>query len=150
MNRADRRKLSKKGTVIQMPNKSGNLTEEELLNMPCTIKDVLRICEANVSDAIKNYHNNLNPMIISVSLQLEIIKKILIDSNLITEEKYNEIFKEKLDEFNADRKAILEEIEKSKKETADDTDAKVEMKAEDSEVTILKKEEVEGNESADL
>lgn len=83
---------------------------KDINDLPCNLSEVIRIAKSVSEDSLKDYHNTLSPMLISVSLQLEMLKSVLFDANVISEEEYNEKFSMKVDEFNKDREKILEEL----------------------------------------
>lgn len=113
---------------------------KDVKDLPCNLSEVIRVAKSVSEDSLKDYHNTLSPMLISVSLQLEMLKSVLFDAKIISEEDYNEKFSKKVEEFNKDREKILEELSSAMdKET--NTDASFDTKSGPTVVEFTKKGE---------
>lgn len=87
------------------------MSKEDILNAPCTLTEVVQVARGVVQDEIDNYVRRTSPVQVSLSLQVEILKSIVIGSGLITEEKFRELYMEKAEEFNHRQKEMLEKVE---------------------------------------
>lgn len=62
-------------------------TSEQLkqLRLPCTVMEAIQLAESVAKDTIDGYHQNINPIIISLSIQIEVLKDMLMRSQIIEE-----------------------------------------------------------------
>ena len=99
----------------------------------CTIKEVLQLSRASAEDvvegAIAAYQRRSSPLQVAISLQVEIIRDILIKSGLVSEEEFKSIYMEKAEEFNKmqqEYKTLQEDDTPKMGVSASDIDVKVE------------------------
>lgn len=96
MNREQRRKM--KGDP-----KAG------LLQSPCSIAEAVQIARGVAEDVVNESQIRMNHVQVAMSLQMEIIKEILISKGLITEEEFKEKYVQRAEEFNAMQMKMQEE-----------------------------------------
>lgn len=96
MNREQRRKM----------NKSGG--ELKYLNKTCTLSDASQIARGVAEEMISEYDYQSKHVQISISLQLELIKDILIEKGIVSEEEFKERYLAKAKEFEAMQKEAFE------------------------------------------
>lgn len=156
MNREERRNLMKQGASKE------TLDKLEQYNKPCTILEVVKLSRAVsedvVNEAMDEYRRSSASTIISLLLQVEILRDTIIKAGLITTEEFQSIYEQKAKEFEekeremlaAMRKAELEQLQDM--ETAIDSEIKegtVDMKPQVNtvEVAVSKRESItkEGN-----
>jgi NADPH-dependent curcumin reductase CurA len=116
MNRADRRelerdkkKLQKKRNQVVGKMVKNHQDKEADLQSPATLQEVIQVASSVSADAINHYHHQSNPLMVSVSLHAELLKNILIEKGLITEEEYDKRFEESVADFNRMREEKLSE-----------------------------------------
>lgn len=99
MNREQRRRVKK--------------TDEELkyLNTPCTITEALQLARGVAEDVVSDYNSQQAPLHVAISLQVEILKEVVINAGLISEEKFRTLYMEKAEEFNRRQREMLNEEE---------------------------------------
>lgn len=97
------------------------------LQSPCTVIEAVQLAQGVAKDAVDNYHKGINPLIVSLSLQVELIKEILMQSNLVTEEDYKERLQKMIDKFNEDKAEMMKEYEEKFKQ-AQQEEPKTDMK----------------------
>ena len=99
MNREERRKLG--------INKE---TSEKLdyLNTPCTLTEAVQISRGVAEDVLKEYHKNYSPLQISWSIQVDILKNVLIENGLITEDKFRSMYMERVSEIKDTQNQSIE------------------------------------------
>lgn len=90
------------------------MSKEDILNTPCTLTEVVQVSRGVVQDEIDNYVRRTSPVQVSLSIQVEILKSIVIGSGLITEEEFKKLYMEKAEDFNRRQKEMLEKVEESK------------------------------------
>lgn len=73
---------------------------QDMLNKPCTITEAAQIASGVVSDAMANFNNKSRSLQVAISLQIEILKSIVIESGLITEEEFRSRYMHEVEEFN--------------------------------------------------
>lgn len=122
MNREQRRKAEKAGV-----NLNG-------MNTPCTIVEAVQLARGVAEDVVADYQSRTRHLNVSLALQVEILKDLMIKSGNITEEEYRKIYMEKVDEFNKKQKEAME------KASADST-ADVEMSMRSDDVNVETYEE---------
>lgn len=101
MNREDRRKL---GIDRETAKKY------DQLKSPCTVLECAQISQSAAEDAVSNYHQNINPIIVSLSIQIEVLKSMLFESGVIDSKKYEEIFNERVEDYNKMRDETLNKM----------------------------------------
>lgn len=87
MNRNQRRSMDKKDYSSYM-------------NTPCTITEAVQIARGVAEDVVSDYNKSQSTLQISISLQIEILKDIVIKAGLIDEENFRKMYMEKAEEFN--------------------------------------------------
>ena len=125
MNREQRRKM----------NKSGG--EMKYLNKPCSLSDASQIARGVAEEVVQDYDYNQKHIQISISLQLELIKDILIEKGIITEEEFKEKYLAKAKEFEKlQREAFESAIEKATQDEGEDNpDVGMQLTVDDIEIT---------------
>lgn len=116
MNREERRNLG-------VSKESANRLDQ--LKSPCTVLEAVQLAQGVCDDSIKNYHEKLNPMLVSLSLQLELLKEMLFEGKPITnvegnvdniyilsEKDFIKRFEDKVEEYNRQRKEFLDTLGK--------------------------------------
>lgn len=109
MNREERRKL---GITKETSDKLENLKS------PCTILEAIELSQGVADDAITNYHKSINPIIVSLSLQVEVLKSMLFsdgcaESSILLEHKFNELFKERAAEYNKQKEEAFSKLKEN-------------------------------------
>lgn len=101
LNREQRRKrdrIEAKATKKGLKKQESKMVDT--MQTPATIGEVVQIATSVANDVINGYHQQANPLIVSMSLHIEIIKKKLVENNLVTEEEFDNLFEESVSEFN--------------------------------------------------
>lgn len=122
MNRAERRKISKGNKQLD-----GDL---KYLNTPVTITEAVQIARGVAEDVISDYSKHTQPVQVAISLQIELLKKIIFEAGLITEEEFKEMYIAEAADFTKMQQEMLYEEEVSE----EDGNPKVAVKANDIEV----------------
>lgn len=81
--------------------------EKGTLNSYCTIKEAVQISRGVAEDVVSDYQKSLNTLQVSISLQLEILKELVIKADLISEEEFKSLYIEKAEEFKKMQEAYL-------------------------------------------
>ncbi len=123
MNREQRRNMSKKS--------DGAL---RYLQTPCTITEATQIARGVAEDVVAEYSQQNSPLQVAISLQVEILKEVVIGAGLITEDQFREKYMEKAVEFNQRQKEAFEAA-KSEESDHEDNSPKMEVNVSDIEVT---------------
>lgn len=110
MNREQRRKAGINGD---------KLVSKGQLNSPCTITEAVQIARGVAEDVITDYNHQQSHLQIAISLQIEILKDVVIKSGLITEEDFRRMYNEKAEEFNKMQKAAYEQAIAEESEVED-------------------------------
>lgn len=95
MNRAERRSYMKQGASKE------TIDRLEQFNKPCTLGEVVQISRASAEDVVEDYHRRAAPIQMAISMQLEIMKSMLVEAGVISEEKFRELYVKQAEEFNA-------------------------------------------------
>lgn len=91
MNREERRRLGvSKGTADRVNQ----------MNSPCTITEAVQIARGVAEDVVLDYQRRTSNLQISLSLQVELLKKVVMDNGLITEEQFKEMYINAVDDYN--------------------------------------------------
>lgn len=104
MNREDRRKL---GIDRETARKY------DQLKSPATVLECAQIAQSAAEDAVSNYHQNINPIIVSLSIQIEVLKSMLIESGAISAEKFEADFNTRVDEYNKMKEETLNKMKEA-------------------------------------
>lgn len=83
----------------------------EQLNKPCTVVEVVQLAQGVADDKIQVYHNNVNPIIVSLSIQLEVLKDMLFSSGIVDEEEFIKKFNDRVEDFNRSKEEVMKSIE---------------------------------------
>lgn len=96
MNREERRKL---GLSKETSDKLDDLKE------PCTILEAVQLAQGVVEDSVSRYHENINPIIVSLSIQIEVLKQMLFEekTGILSENRFQELFQKRVDEYTKQR-----------------------------------------------
>ena len=123
MNREQRRNMSKKD--------EGAL---RYLQTPCTITEATQIARGVAEDVVAEYSQQNSPLQVAISLQVEILKEVVIGAGLITEDQFREKYMEKAVEFNQRQKEAFEAANPEESD-CEDNSPKMDLKVSDIEVT---------------
>lgn len=90
----------------------------EQLNSPCTVMEAVQLAQGVAEDAVSNYHQNINPIIVSLSIQIEVLKELLFKEAALDPSMYEDLFNKRVEEYNKKRDEALtkmkEDFEKGK------------------------------------
>lgn len=123
MNREQRRNMIKKD--------EGAL---RYLQTPCTITEATQIARGVAEDVVAEYSQQNSPLQVAISLQVEILKEVVIGAGLITEDQFREKYMEKAVEFNQRQKEAFEAANPEESD-CEDNSPKMDLKVSDIEVT---------------
>lgn len=113
MNRADRRSYMKQGVSKETVN------QLDKFNSPCSIAEAVQIARATAEDVVEDYHKSVTPVQVAISMQVEILKGMLVEAGVISEEKFRELYVKQAEEFNSMINASAsEELEDAPKMSA--------------------------------
>lgn len=128
MNREERRK---NGISKETSKKLDNLQQ------PCTILECIQLSQGVASDAIKNYHETLNPIIVSLSIQIEVLKEILYRNNVVDEKEFVELFNARVEDYNKQKEEAMSQIsEDIKNQRANQNNPKTDVISGDIDVKV--------------
>lgn len=122
MNREQRRSMNKNGGELRY------------LQTPCTITEATQIARGVAEDVVAEYIQQNSPLQVAISLQVEILKEVVIEAGLITEDQFREMYMEKAMEFNQRQKKAFEESNTEDSESGESS-PKMDLKISDIEVT---------------
>lgn len=129
MNREMRRNKSESGAL-------------KYLNTPCTITEATQISRGVAEDVVAEYASQVGHVQVSTSLQLEVIKEILINAGITTEEEIKEKYILRAEEFNRMQEKLRKEAQMKAEDIAveeeDSSNPKMDIKMNDIEVTKIK------------
>lgn len=121
MNRAERRNFMKQGVSKETMGKM------DTYNSPCSIAEAVQIARASAEDVVDDYHKSTAPLQIAISMQLEILKSMLFEAGVISEEKFRELYMSQAEEFNSSLSNTPQVEESPKMEVkANDINVKIE------------------------
>lgn len=127
MNRATRRKLSKGNPEMK--------EKLDYLNTPVTLSEAVQVARGVAEDVVSDYSRHTQPVQVAISLQIELLKKIVFNAGLITEEEYKEMYVKEVEAFNKMQKEMLSSDESE--ETEGESAPKVAVKANDLEIKTV-------------
>lgn len=108
MNRKERRMLEKQGASKE------TLDKLSMYDKPCSVVDVVKLARAVaedvLSDKLSEYHKRTSGTIISMTIQLELIKKIVVEKGLTTLEELQELYKSEVSDFESKQADILKSM----------------------------------------
>lgn len=119
MNREHRRNMKKNGA-------GGEL---RYLNTPCSITEAAQIARGVAEDVVADYANHSRHLQVAISIQVEMLKEIVMKAGLITEEEFREMYMRHAEELNR----LQQEVAAQEEEAEDDT-PKMEVSVSDVEV----------------
>lgn len=122
MNREQRRNMSKNEGALRY------------LQTPCTITEATQIARGVAEDVVAEYSQQNSPLQVAISLQIEILKEVVIGAGLITEDQFREKYMEKAVEFNQRQKEAFEAANPEESD-CEDNSPKMDLKVSDIEVT---------------
>ena len=128
MNREDRRNLMKQGVSKETADRLAQFDQ------PAKLKEVLSISRAVAQDVaseyVEDYRKRSAGVTMALMLQVELLKKLVIEKGLITEEEFNKKYEISAAEFERAQREYIEEqlkvMEDAKKDSPK-VDAKVDM-----------------------
>lgn len=107
MNREERRNLMKQGAKKETVDKLSQFDK------PASIKEVINISRAVAQDVsaeyVEDYRKRSAGVIMATSIQLELLKKLVTDKGLITEEEFNKLYEVAAAEFEEAQRKYVEE-----------------------------------------
>lgn len=115
----------------QRYNKSKDGGDLKYLQTPCTITEAVQISRGVAEDVLTEYTRQHSPLQVAMSLQIEILKDIVIKSGLVTEEDFRTLYTEKAEEFNRLQKEALDQMQN---QSSEDDSPKIDLKVSDIEV----------------
>lgn len=92
----------------QRRSKSSTDGALKYLNTPCTITEATQIARGVAEDVVSEYEHHHAPLQVAISLQIEVIKEILINKGIITEEEFRKSYIEKAEDFNRRQREALD------------------------------------------
>lgn len=107
MNREQRRSMDKQGGELKY------------LQSPCTITEAVQIARGVAEDVVSDYANHSRHLQVALSLQVEILKSIVIKAGLITEDEFKEEYIKQAEEFNKMQEEAFKESEGEHEDTPD-------------------------------
>lgn len=83
----------------------------DAMNKPCTLSEAVQVArgvaEDISKDAVNGMYDQVQPVLVSTSLQIELIKRILIEHNIVTKDEFNSMLESDIKKFNEERKEFL-------------------------------------------
>lgn len=105
MNRQERRELEKNGVSKDTIEKLGIYTK------PATIAEVIQLARASAEDVcgemLEDYRKRSSGIIMAMTLQLELLKELVISKGMITEEEFEEKYLNAAKEFEDKQREFL-------------------------------------------
>lgn len=80
---------------------------DEVFNKPATLTEVVQVARGVVQDEIENYARSASHLQVSISLQIEVLKSILIKKGIMTEEEFKDLYLREAEEFNKRQMEML-------------------------------------------
>lgn len=105
------------------------------LQTPCTITEATQIARGVSEDVVSEYASKESPLKVAMSLQIEILKDVVMRSGLITEDEFRSMYMQKAEEFNQKQKEMMELSHQDN--PSDNSNPKVSAKAGDVEITKM-------------
>lgn len=111
-------------------SKGAASSSKDYLNSPCSLSEAVQIARGVAADMLSDYDRDAQHLRIAMSIQVEMIKEILIQANLITEDEfkaqYIKLAKELDTMHKQSQEAQVSNDNPSMKPTANEIDVKVE------------------------
>ena len=118
MNREERRNLEKNGVSKETIDKLNKYDQ------PCTILEVVKLARAIAEDvaneSLEDYRRRSTGTIIALTLQVEMLKRILVENNLITAEEFQSQYEEEAKLFEEKQREYLSAMTKVESEHLND------------------------------
>jgi len=86
MNREERRSYMKQGASKETVDRL------QQFQSPCTLAEAVQISRATSEDVLEDYHRRVAPVQMAQSIQIEVLKSMLFESGLISEERFRELY----------------------------------------------------------
>lgn len=151
MNREERRELKKKGINDE------TIKKLDMYDKPCTILEVVKLGRAIAEDVANEYleefRRQSTSTIVALTLHVELMKDILIESGAITLEEFQKRYEERAKEFEDKQREYLNAMKEAEAQHLQDAENASEPVSEKSnvvqfspkvepvEVTIMKDED---------
>lgn len=121
--------------IKKMNKQQKQSPEMKYLDSPCSITEAAQIARGVAEDVLEDYHNRTGHLQVAISLQIELLKELLIKSGIINEDEFKSMYIQKAEEFNAMQREALGEDDS---EGISDTDnPKMSTSAGDIEITKM-------------
>ena len=122
-------------SVSDNPNFKKPTDDSKRLNSYATLTEVVQIARATAEDSVTDYHrNNAMPVRTALSLQVEMLKSLLVSKGIVTEDELKQTYNEEVVRF---KEALQEENPTSKVKVAFDySDAENQRDSVHSPVTV--------------
>lgn len=105
-------------SVSDNPNFKKPTDDSKRLNSYATLTEVVQIARATAEDSVTDYHrNNAMPVRTALSLQVEMLKSLLVSKGIVTEDELKQTYNEEVVRF---KEALQEENPTSKVKVAFD------------------------------
>lgn len=117
MNRKARRDMMKQGG-------------RDMMQSPCTITEAVQIARGAAEDVVDDFQKRTSPMHVAMSIQLELLKSMLMESGVISEEEFRDRYVERVEEFNR----LRAQMTPVATEDAESEAPSMDMRVEDTEV----------------
>ena len=105
-------------SVSDNPNFKKPTDDSKRLNSYATLTEVVQIARATAEDSVTDYHrNNAMPVRTALSLQVEMLKSLLMSKGIVTEDELKQTYNEEVVRF---KEALQEENPTSKVKVAFD------------------------------
>lgn len=111
---------------------AGSVPKAGAMQSPCTITEAVQIARGVAEDVLTDYHRSQGNMLLSMTIQIDILKELAISSGMITEEEFRNKYMEKAKEIQKmQNDRIAEALSKDPEVTA-----AMETKAGDVEIKV--------------
>lgn len=105
----------------------------QYLKTPCTVAETVQIAREVAQEVLTEDQQHTQPWQVAVSIQVEILKKAVIDAGLITEEKFREEYVERMTQL---KEEMQESSDDEPEESADESSPKMAVEVND--ITVEK------------
>lgn len=83
---------------------------ENMMNSPVTITESVQIARGVAEDVVEDYHKTQGNVQLAISIQLEILKDIVVSAGLITAEEFKERYMNKAKEIQELQMKMMNEV----------------------------------------
>lgn len=97
----------------------------QYLQTPCTVAETVQISREIAQEVLAEEQQHTQPWQVAVSLQLEILKEVVINAGIITEDEFREKYVERMSKVQQ----MQQEIQRDELESTEDV--KMDVKADD-------------------